>query len=127
MSYIKVYFDQKSAYQVGSPQIMELVKTACFDLKLHFKSILRKDSLDFTDKDRHLIRTIVDRDSLQRIVITHGTDTMIETEKALRGFMEKTIVLTGAMQPAYFKESDAPYNIAAALMAVQLLPPGVYL
>ncbi len=122
----KVYFDRMSEYQVGKPQIADMLKEANFDIEWSYKSVLKKDSLDFTDEDRLLVKETVKKDDCRRIVITHGTDTMIETAKILRGIHGKVIVLTGSMQPANFKFSDAPYNIACALMAVQLLEPGVY-
>ena len=123
----KVYFDRTNEYQVGKPQISDMLKEANFGLEWSYKSILKKDSLDFTDKDRRLIKETVVHDSCSHIVITHGTDTMIETGKILKSITGKVIVLTGSMQPANFKFSDAPYNIACALMAVQLLKPGVYI
>ena len=64
---------------------------------------------------------------LNRIIVTHGTDTMITTAKVLKQIMGKTIVLTGAMQPAKFRFTDAVFNIASAFTAVQLLPAGVYI
>jgi L-asparaginase len=61
------------------------------------------------------------------ILVTHGTDTMTETGKALRGIPGKTIVLTGALLPARFRDNDAIFNIGFALAAVQALPEGVYI
>jgi L-asparaginase len=63
----------------------------------------------------------------RRVVITHGTDTMIDTARALTSVSGKAIVLTGAMQPVAFKETDAPFNVGCAIAAVQVLPEGVYL
>jgi L-asparaginase len=123
----KVYFDRMSDYKVGRPQIIEMIKEANFDLELDFTSVLKKDSLDFTDDDRSLIKKTVEEDSCSHLVITHGTDTMIETARMLKDISGKVIVLTGSMLPANFKFSDAPYNIACALMAVQLLRPGAYI
>jgi L-asparaginase len=123
----KVYFDRMSDYKVGKPQIIEMIKEANFDLELDFTSVLKKDSLDFTDDDRSLIKKTVEEDSCSHLVITHGTDTMIETARMLKDISGKVIVLTGSMLPANFKFSDAPYNIACALMAVQLLRPGAYI
>jgi len=123
----KVYFDRLSDYKVGEPMIKEMLKEANFSLDIGFRSIFKKDSLDFTDQDRELIKKTADDDNCRRILITHGTDTMIETARALQDIKGKVIVLTGSMQPANFKFSDAPYNIACALMAVQLLNPGVYI
>ena len=62
-----------------------------------------------------------------RIVVTHGTDTMVDTARELRGMPGKTIVLTGALQPARFADSDAAFNLGLAIGAVQVLQPGVYI
>ena len=123
----KVYFDQKSEYQVGEPQVREILKDANvnFEYKLH--SLLVKDSLDMTDEDREFLVRTIQADPEQRILITHGTDTMVQTAKALQSIPDKTIVLTGAMHPAIFKKTDAPFNIGCAAAAVQILPAGVYL
>jgi L-asparaginase len=79
------------------------------------------------DADREAVRTAVANTPESMIVLTHGTDTMIETAKKLLDIPDKTIVLTGAIEPAKFKISDAPFNIGCAIMAVQTLPPGAYL
>jgi L-asparaginase len=123
----KVYFDAKSEYEVGPPQVVEILKEAHVTLDYAVESLLSKDSLDMTDEDRLLIRRRVEADPCPRIVITHGTDTMVQTALALRGVAGKTIVLTGSMQPARFKVTDAVFNIGAAIGAVQGLPPGVYI
>jgi L-asparaginase len=79
-----------------------------------------------TDADRQFIRQQIEVDPNPRIVVTHGTDTVIQTARALDGIPGKTIVLTGSMQPARFRNTDAVFNIGAAMGAVQALPPGVY-
>ena len=89
--------------------------------------LMQKDSLEMTPEDRNQIRLAVETTEAEQVVITHGTDTMIGTGKALQNIPGKTIVLTGAMQPARFRASDALYNIASALTAVQILPAGVYI
>lgn len=123
----KVYFDAKSEYEVGSPQIVEILKEAHATFELEVESVLRKDSLDLTEEDRQLIRRKIEADPCPRIVVTHGTDTMIQTAKTLRGIPGKTIVLTGSMQPARFKSTDAAFNVGIAIGAAQVLPPGVYI
>lgn len=123
----KIYFDQKSEFQVGEPQIGEVLKEANVTVDYQITSILRKDSLDLTDADRQLICETISECSEKHIVVTHGTDTMVETALALQAIVNKTIVLTGAMQPAKFRLTDAVFNIASAITAVQLLPPGVYI
>ncbi len=123
----KVYFDSKSEYEVGPPQVAELLREANATFEYEIESILRKDSLDLTDADRRLIRERVASDPCARIVVTHGTDTMILTARALQGLPGKTIVLTGSMQPSRFRVTDAEFNLGAAIAAVQVLPPGVYI
>jgi L-asparaginase len=88
---------------------------------------MRKDSLDMDDADRGLVREAVERAPDRHILITHGTDTMIETGKALIGIPGKCIVLTGAMEPANFKSSDAVFNLGVAIGALNTLPDGVYI
>lgn len=123
----KVYFDQKSTFEVGEPQILEVLREVNVTVPYALTPLLRKDSLELTDADRQLIRQAVEAAGESRILLTHGTDTMVETARALQGISGKTIVLTGAMQPARFRQTDAVFNIAAAFTAVQLLPPGVYI
>ena len=122
----KVYFDAKSEYEVGPPQIEELLREANVTLDIAVESLLRKDSLEMTDADRAMIRAHIEAAACPRIVLTHGTDTMIDTARALRGIPGKTIVLTGSMQPAMFKVTDAVFNVGMAVAAAQTLPPGVY-
>jgi L-asparaginase len=123
----KIYFDRKSSFEVGDPQIGEVLREANVTLDWEVISLMRKDSLDMTDSDRLLVlRTVVDNPN-RRFVVTHGTDTMIETAGVMRGARGKTVVFTGAMQPAMFRFTDAVFNIAFAVAAVQLLTEGVYI
>lgn len=123
----KVYFDAKSTFEVGDPQIEEVLHEANLAIDYRVTPLLRKDSLELTDADRSMIRAAVETTPSQRIVITHGTDTMINTAKSLGDIPGKTIILTGAMQPARFRFTDAVFNIASAMMAAQTLPAGVYI
>ena len=124
----KIYFDQKSRYEVGEPTIDEVLQEANVTVDYRCEKIMRKDSLDLTEEDRQRIYEVIEADTHQQIVITHGTDTMIQTAQKLQPLAkEKVIVLTGSMMPAKFKSSDAMFNIGGALIAVQTLPPGVYI
>ena len=123
----KIYFDQKSEFQVGDPQIGAVLKEANVVVDYRITSLMRKDSLELTDTDRQLICDTISACPERHIVVTHGTDTMIKTALALQAVENKTIVFTGAMQPARFHLTDAVFNIACALTAVQLLPAGVYI
>ncbi len=122
----KIYFDENSEFAIGDPQILELLDEANVTFTYHVQSLMRKDSIGMTDDDRKLIREAVEGCEHDRVLITHGTDTMADTGRALEGIPGKTIVLTGAMQPARFRVSDAIFNIGYAIAAVQLAAPGVY-
>lgn len=106
----------------------EMLKLGRCDLKTDLKTLMMIDSLQMTDNER---QTILDscRDTTEdRIVITHGTDTMTETAKLLgKNLKNKTIVLTGAMVPYKFGSSDGLFNLGSALSFVQVLPKGIYI
>lgn len=124
----KIYFDAKSAYEVGSPNIEKVLSELPLSIHYSITSILRKDSLEITPADRNVIVAAVRDAEEQQIIVTHGTDTMVDSAKALQEAVEgKTIVLTGALEPALFKTSDAMFNIGCAIAAVQTLPPGIYI
>ncbi len=123
----KIYFDQKSEYQVGEPQIAQVLRESNVTFDFEVTSLLRKDSLELNDTDRQQIRDAVASAAERLIVVTHGTDTMVETALVLKSVPGKVVVLTGAMQPAIFRQTDAVFNISAAVTAVQLLPEGVYI
>ncbi|MGB9428286.1 MAG: asparaginase domain-containing protein [Gammaproteobacteria bacterium] len=123
----KIYFDAKSEYEVGEPQIDDILREMNLQLPFGITSLMFKDSLDMNDADRALIRRAVAEAPESRILITHGTDTMTDTAAALTGISGKTVVLTGALNPARFRGSDAIFNIGGAVVAVQCLPAGVYI
>ena len=123
----KNYFDALSEYQVVDSGIPALLKEARVALPLRIEEVCRKDSLELTDVDRAELARRIAQAPETRVVITHGTDTMTETAKALAGIAGKTMVLTGALSPARFAETDAPFNLGMAFAAVQVAPPGVYI
>lgn len=123
----KIYFDAKSTYEVGPPNIGEILEGLSLNPKFEVISLMQKDSLEMTDADRQQVVEAVQRSAATQIIITHGTDTMVKTAAVLSAVPDKTIVLTGALEPARFKTSDAMFNIGAALTAVQIKQPGVYI
>ena len=123
----KIYFDALSAFQVGEPSIREILSHLNLNFHYEIHQLLRKDSLDLTNEDRELITAAVKNSPARRILITHGTDTMVETAKAIGLLPEKTVVLTGSMLPGRFSGTDAIFNIGFAAAAVQLLSPGTYI
>lgn len=123
----KEYFDKKSDYQVGASNIGRLLKEVNMTANYDIESVMRKDSLEMTDNDRLHIAEKIEKMDCDRILITHGTDTMVDTAKTLAHINDKTIVLTGAMQPLLFRDSDAVFNIAFALGALSSKPNGIYI
>lgn len=123
----KIYFDDKSDFQVGEPQIGRILQELGVAFRFSVIPILRKDSLHIDAADRELLRATITAQSARHVLVTHGTDTMVETAKVLAAIPDKTIVLTGALNPARFRGSDAEFNIGCAVGAVQSLPPGVYI
>lgn len=123
----KTYFDQKSTYHVGEPQASGVLERANVVVDYEVTSIMQKDSLDLDDADREKIRAAIIAEQDDRIIVTHGTDTMIDTALFIQGISDKTIVLTGSMYPAQYRDSDAVFNLGCALIAAQTLPAGVYI
>ena len=123
----KIYFDDKSDYQVGEPLIGDILKEFAVAFPFTVLPLMRKDSLHIEQADRELLKATIEQHEESHILITHGTDSMVETAKVLASIPNKTIVLTGALNPASFRGSDAEFNIGTAVGAVQSLPPGVYI
>ena len=122
----KIYFDDMSDYQIGKPMIGQILKQLQVGFKFKVKALMRKDSLHITDEDRQTIRDEIAASGASHVLITHGTDSMVKTALVLADIPGKTMVLTGALNPARFRDSDAVFNIGCAVGAVQSLPPGVY-
>jgi L-asparaginase len=123
----KIYFDDKSSFQIGAPQIGEILEAIGVVFAFDLIPIMRKDSLHITAGDRDLLRRTIEAQPGRHVLVTHGTDTMVETAQVLQSIVGKVIVLTGALNPARFTGSDAVFNIGAAVAAVQVLPDGVYI
>ena len=122
----KVYYDALSDYRIGEPQITEMLKRVQAGFDYAVEAVIGKDSLDMTDEDRQTLCARAAGDANRRIVVIHGTDTMVETARALESVRGKVIVVTGSMQPARFRDTDAHFNAGFAVAAVQLLGDGAY-
>ncbi len=107
--------------------VHEMLKLGRCRLDLTVRTLMMVDSLEMSDADRDLVVQNCRTSPEERIVVTHGTDTMVETAAALgKARLPKTIVLTGAMIPYAFGSSDGLFNLGSALSFVQALPHGVY-
>jgi L-asparaginase len=123
----KIYFDDMSDYQIGDPQIGRILKDLQVGFEFEVKAMMRKDSLHFTQQDRDTICAAISDSDVSHVLITHGTDTMVQTALQLAKIPAKTMILTGALNPARFRDSDAVFNIGCAVGAVQTLPAGAWI
>ena len=123
----KVYFDDMSDYQIGDPQIGQILDMIHVGFEFEVNAMMRKDSLHLSEEDRHAIYDTIAASSATHVLITHGTDGMVKTAMKLTGIQDKTMVLTGALNPARFRDSDAVFNIGCAVGALQALPHGAWI
>ncbi len=124
----KTYDEISGRLRFADTHIQEMLRLGRCRLELEIRTLMMIDSLEMTDADRRLILESCRAAVEQRILITHGTDTMTETAKVLgEAALGRTIVLTGAMVPYAFGSSDGLFNLGSALSFVQALPHGVYL
>lgn len=108
--------------------INELLEKGRCKVPVEIRTLMMIDSLEMSDNDRQLIAHQCNQCEEDKIIITHGTDTMSETAKLLaENVKNKTIVLTGAMIPIKFGSSDGLFNLGSALAFAQTLPVGVYI
>jgi len=123
----KAYNELTGKLYFQDSHLPEMLKLGRCNLELEVRTLMMIDSLDMTDDDRRIILEHCRNSEERRIVITHGTDTMVTTAKMLAGHVPgKTIVLTGAMVPYKFGSSDGLFNLGSALAFAQTLSAGVY-
>ncbi|MGH7453024.1 MAG: asparaginase domain-containing protein [bacterium] len=124
----KEYDEINGALYFKDTHVPEMLKLGRCRLDIQIRTVMMIDSLDMTEADRQIILENCKKSPEDKIVITHGTDTMVETAKVLgENIKDKTIVLTGAMIPYAFGSSDGLFNLGSALSFVQALPHGVYI
>jgi L-asparaginase len=114
-------------FEVGEASFLRVLERANPDFSYRTMTVCRKDSLDITDKDRANIYKAINELDQDRIVVTHGTDTIAQTAEKLSTIKNKTVVITGARLPEKFYDSDAEFNVGMAVAAAQILPHGVYI
>ena len=124
----KTYDEIEGTLAFGDTHLPEMLRLGRCHVDVSVRTLMMIDSLAMTDDDRAIIVRNCLTCEESRIVVTHGTDTMVETAAALAaGVTGKTVVLTGAMVPYAFGSSDGLFNLGSALSFAQALPPGVYL
>jgi len=123
----KTYDEITGRLTFGDTHLGEMLRLGRSHVEVSVRTLMMIDSLEMTDDDRQIVVHNCEQCDESRIVITHGTDTIVDTAAALaRGVPGKTIVLTGAMVPYAFGSSDGLFNLGSALSFAQVLPPGVY-
>jgi L-asparaginase len=115
------------AFEITVPATKRILEDINPFFDFEILPLLQKDSLDLTNEDRDKIREACLRTDADKIIITHGTDTMIETTQKLANIKDKVIILTGAMRPERFSNSDADFNVGVAIGAVNMVKEGVYI
>jgi len=127
----KEYNELTGALAFKDTHLPEMLRLGRCRVDVSLRTLMMIDSLEMTEADRALIVEQCRQVPEPRLLITHGTDTMVETAAALAAALHpesgKTIVLTGAMIPYAFGSSDGLFNLGSALSFVQVLPPGVYI
>ncbi len=114
------------AFEITEPAVRRVLGKTNPAFEYDIIPLMQKDSLEMTDADRKKINETCRNANADKIIITHGTDTMIETAQSLKAISGKTIILTGAMKPERFSDTDADFNLGVAVGALQILSKGVY-
>jgi len=123
----KEYNELTGALFFKDTHVREMLRLGRCSLDLELRTLMMIDSLEMTGLDREVILKSCAESAEERIVVSHGTDTMAETARYLgERIRDKTVVLTGAMVPYTFGSSDGLFNLGSALAFVQTLPHGVY-
>jgi len=125
----KAYPKKRGSYsfEIDKPAFQRVLKRVDLNLDTEYYSVLKMDSMDMTVSDRELIRDKCIEIDSDKIIITHGSDAMVETASVLSTINNKTIVMVGSMIPECVKGSDADFNLGLAVGAVSLMPNGVYI
>lgn len=115
------------AFTINAPAYKQVINNLPFGIDYISIEMFQKDSSDITNEDRQKLLLACKRTKEEKIIITHGTDSMLETAKTLSEIKYKTIVITGSFLPYKFISSDASFNIGVAFAAVNFLEPGIYI
>ena len=127
MDFVEEAEEKDKLFEFGEPATRRILEKLNPSFEFEIATACQKDSLELTDDDRGRLAELIAAQTTDKVIVTHGTDTMVETAELLRGIEGKVIVLTGSLSPARFKISDAEFNLGMAIAAVQSLDEGVYI
>ena len=114
-------------FEISKPAVKTILDKVKPKFNFEIFTVTKKDSLDLIDADRLKICQKCKSIKNNKIIITHGTDTFVKTAKVLSQIKDKVIILTGAMKPEKFQNSDAMFNVGTAIGAIKFLPNGIYI
>jgi L-asparaginase len=115
------------AFEISEPAVKRILEKLNPSFEYEIISLCKKDSQDITEEDREKIYKTCKELENDKIIITHGTDTLIETAEQLKDVKDKVIIFTGSFKPEKFADSDAPINVGVAIGAVNILKDGIYI
>lgn len=115
------------AFEIGDPAFISILENAQHQHQISFHEVFKKDSLEISLEDRNMLKAYMTNLKEKTIIITHGSDTLLETASVLSVIKNKTIILTASMLPEKFKNSDAAFNLGMAVGGAQILEDGVYI
>jgi L-asparaginase len=115
------------AFEITTPAVERILKNVNPSFNFEIFSVFKKDSTEITNEDRKKLLDFCRNIENDKMIITHGTDTMLETAKVLSELKDKVIVITGAMRPEKFYDSDASFNVGVAVGGLSTLPNGIYI
>jgi len=114
-------------FDIMDPAVGVILERVNPNFEYEIKSVLKKDSLDMDDNDRQKVFDECSKTENNKIIITHGTDTMVNTAEKLKTIKKKVIILVGAAKPEKFHDSDAAFNIGTSVGAINILDNGIYI
>jgi len=116
------------AFEIGEPASVSILKKLDPSFDYEIITAFKKDSLELNDEDRQILADMIRERQEKHVIITHGTDTLLESAAVLAKNLDgKTVVLTGAMRPERFQNSDAPINMGCAIATASLAEPDIYI
>lgn len=115
------------AFEIDEPAVSRVLEKSFPGFEFDVISLFKKDSMDMTDEDREVLKSFLLTSDQSKFVVTHGSDTMIQTARHISDIKGKTILFTGSYRPQRFAESDADFNIGVAVGALNVLQEGTFI
>ena len=115
------------AFEIDEPAVSRVLEKSFLGFEFNVVSLFKKDSMDILEEDRQALKAMLSSTDYSKIIVTHGSDTMVETAQFVGNVKNKTILFTGSYRPQRFAESDADFNIGVAVGAINVLSEGTFI